>query len=151
MRHHKKKKAPEIAANMVGKRQVAAGILRQALIDAERDWSGSTPLGKCSDKQVREEIKLIIAALGVLVKSRVPAKWVAQDDRENSARNADLKRQEYLEQMAVNCQHNLPAVAPPLQNVCDAMEGRSAGMGEGAKTGASESPTLHVIEGGAYG
>jgi len=139
--------ASEQVAYLVGRRQVAAGLLRSALIDAENRRCGIPPLTESSNIEIQHELRLIMGALELLTTPRKPVGWARKEQRHLQVIDKGITGLE-TEELAVNCQVTLPAADPPF-GVCDSEDCNVAGRGGDQQTGASEvpSPALEVCNG----
>ena len=122
---------------LVGRRQIAAGLLKSALLDTQKQSLSNAPLSQSQNQELAHEARLIEAALETLLTPKRPVAWVREEQRHLRAIDKSMREIEQ-EESAVNCQVTLPAAAPPNFGVCDSENGKLAGRGEDQKTGASE-------------
>lgn len=137
----------EQVAFLVGRRQVMAGQLRSALLDAENRRVGIAPLTESNNPEIQHELKLIRAALELLATPRLPVAWARKEQRYLGVVNKGIRVQEANE-LAVKCQVTLPAADPPF-GVSDSEDCNVAGQGGGQFSGASAvpPPALEVCNG----
>ena len=79
-----KKRGKEVVAILRAKRQAMAGMVRQALLDADRDLSGSrrNPLTEHTNAELRHEAQLMEEVLRLLAQHGELPKWVRIEHRE---------------------------------------------------------------------
>lgn len=74
---------PEVVSMLRTKRQSLAGIVRQLLLDADRQRSGrKTPLNRCSNVELRHEVELLQQVLALLTQHGAEPQWVRAEHRE---------------------------------------------------------------------
>lgn len=130
---------PELTGFLVSRRQIAAGVLRQALLDANSMKRGVGSIETTSLRELRHEVDLIEEALRLLVTPRMPAGWCRTEHRGQRDFERDLLIVEKRESAGREVT-SPPAVAPPVgSEICDPEPGRSAGC-EGAADRASLLP-----------
>ena len=74
---------PEVVSMLRTKRQAMAGMVRQLLLDADRQRSGrKTPLDRCSNVELRHEVELLQQVLALLTQHGAEPQWVRSEHRE---------------------------------------------------------------------
>ena len=74
---------PEVVSMVRTKRQAMAGMVRQLLLDADRQRSGRrTPLHRSSSVELRHEVELLQQVLALLTQHGAEPQWVRAEHRE---------------------------------------------------------------------
>ena len=74
---------PELVSFLRTKRQAMAGMVRQLLLDADRQRSGrQAPLHRCSSVELRQEVELLQQVLALLTQHGAEPLWVRTEHRE---------------------------------------------------------------------
>ena len=73
----------EVVSMVRTKRQAMAGMIRQLLLDADRQRSGrKTPLNKTSNVELRHEVELLQQVLALLTQHGAEPQWVRSEHRQ---------------------------------------------------------------------